>query len=62
VYVNGVEITAWSINNNPTQNADTAINSTSSHKIGNGTGGYYNGYLTEINFIDGSALDPIVFR
>jgi hypothetical protein len=61
VYVNGVEITAWSINSNPTQNADTAINSTSSHKIGNGTGGYYNGYMTEINFIDGQALTPSSF-
>jgi hypothetical protein len=61
VYVNGVEITAWSINGNPTQNADTAINSTSSHKIGNGTGGYYNGYLADINFVDGQALTPSSF-
>jgi hypothetical protein len=60
VYVNGVEITAWSINSNPTQNADTAINSTSSHKIGNGTGGYYNGYLAEINFIDGGTPSTAV--
>jgi hypothetical protein len=63
MYVNGVQITAFSSNTNPSQNADLLINSTSAHTIGRDTqqSTNFDGYLTEINFVDGQALDPSSF-
>jgi hypothetical protein len=64
VYINGFEITAWATNNAPTQNLDTAVNNTVAHNIGRNTrnsNAWFNGYMTEINFIDGSALTPSSF-
>jgi hypothetical protein len=64
VYVNGGQITAFNTTTNPSQNADLGINATNAHNIGRvnfGGGFYLNGYLTEINFIDGSALTPTSF-
>jgi hypothetical protein len=63
LYVNGIEVTVFSTRNNPTQNTDLGINQAAQHQIGQnaGFGAYFNGYLTEINFIDGSALDPTSF-
>ena len=61
IWVNGVRqaVTAAVY---PTLNYDTYINSTNAHQIGRvGTSGYFDGYLTEINFIDGQALDPSYF-
>ncbi len=63
VYVNGLQVTAFS--GTPiTQNSDTKINSAVSHQIGryNATASeYFDGYLTEVNFIDGQALTPSSF-
>jgi len=64
MYVNGVEITAFSTRNNPTLNADYGINQASQHDIGRSE--YTNstclgGYLAEVNFIDGLALTPASF-
>lgn len=64
MYVNGVEITAFTTRNNPTQNADYGINQASQHDIGRSE--YTNstclgGYLAEVNFIDGLALTPAYF-
>jgi hypothetical protein len=64
VYVNGVEITAWATNTPPPQNTDTAVNNNVAHNIGRNTrnsNDYLDGYLTEINLIDGQALDPSYF-
>ena len=64
LYVNGVEVTTFSTNTNPSPNADSRINSTVAHDIGrlNAGGGFYlNGYLADIHFIDGQALDPTSF-
>ena len=65
VYVNGQEVTAFGTSNNPTQNTDYAINQNIQHTIGRydlgGGGNYFNGYLTDINFIDGQALTPSSF-
>jgi len=64
VYVNGVEITAWSTNTPPPQNTDTAINNNVAHNIGRNTrnsNDYFDGYLAEVNFIDGQALAPTAF-
>ena len=59
-YVNGSQITAFSSTDYPTQNSTTTINSAVAHNIGAYTSSqqYFNGYMTEINFIDGQALDP----
>jgi hypothetical protein len=63
LYVNGVELTSFSTRNNPSQNADLGINQAALHEIGQngGFGVYFNGYMTEINFIDGQALTPNSF-
>ena len=61
LYVNGVQVTALGTATYPTQNADTTnFNTTSQHLLG---GGYVSldGYMTEVNFIDGQALDPTYF-
>jgi hypothetical protein len=61
IYVNGVQ-QAIASGTYPTQNADLQINATSQHEIGM-DGGYdeFNGYLADIHFIDGQALDPSSF-
>jgi hypothetical protein len=63
VYVNGVEITSFSGNTTPAQNyASGYINSANAHTIGQQNATYYfDGYLTEVNFIDGQALTPSSF-
>jgi len=61
VYVNGVQLTdAGGLGlNYPPQNTDTAINDTTIHYIGGTL--YFDGYLADIHFIDGQALDPTSF-
>ncbi|MFZ9343331.1 MAG: LamG-like jellyroll fold domain-containing protein, partial [Candidatus Nanopelagicaceae bacterium] len=62
LYVNGSEVTSFSARTNPSLNADYDISNTSSNTIGQSIGwGYFDGYLTEINFIDGQALTPSSF-
>jgi len=63
VYLNGSEITTFSTNNAPTQNLDTAVNYNGAHYIGtfSGSSNLFNGYMTEINLIDGSQLTPSSF-
>ena len=63
LYVNGTQITAFSTLNNPTQNLDYAVNQAAVHEIGRWTGASnpFDGYLEEINFIDGQALTPSSF-
>lgn len=48
----------------PTQNSDLPINSTSNHRIGNrgiSNDLHFDGYLSDIYFIDGQSLDPSNF-
>jgi hypothetical protein len=64
IYVNGVQVTSFSTAAYPTQNANGFINSNVAHGIGSfppALGSYFNGYQTEINFIDGQALTPSSF-
>lgn len=63
VWVNGSEITAWDTNATITQNLNwNGYNTTNQHNIGRYVaGGYYDGYQTEVNFIDGQALTPSSF-
>jgi hypothetical protein len=64
VYVNGNEITAFSTTNNLALNADSFVNNNIPHAIGIQAAAsptYLDGYLTEVNFIDGQALTPSSF-
>ncbi|RPJ31968.1 MAG: hypothetical protein EHM17_14540 [Verrucomicrobiaceae bacterium] len=62
LYVNGAQITDFATTNYPAQNSDLGINQAASHTIGTASGSYYlNGYLADIHFIDGQALDPTSF-
>jgi hypothetical protein len=61
VWVNNLQVTFTGTY--PSLNADTPFNTTNAMLIGNRTGAtqYFDGYLTEINFIDGQALTPSSF-
>jgi len=63
LYVNGSQVTLDGTYGYFAQNADTLVNSTNAHYIGQSgaSGLYMNGYMTEINFIDGQALTPSSF-
>jgi hypothetical protein len=63
VYINGSEITLTRSNDVALNATNSKVNSAVSHDIGgsNIEARWFNGYLTEINFIDGSALDPSSF-
>ncbi len=63
VYVNGVQQAGSMAFGDIPLNQDGIVNSTNAHAIGrrgNATN-YFDGYLTEINFIDGQALTPSSF-
>ena len=68
LYVNGVQETSFSETNYPSQNSDTGANGTYRHFIGgeggtsgNASGSFYDGYITEVNLVDGSQLLPTSF-
>ena len=68
MYVNGERITSFGTNANPSSGQDSFVNKTKLHAIGrfsiNGvvqTDGALNGYLAEVNLIDGQALTPADF-
>jgi hypothetical protein len=65
LYVNGVEATSFTTLNNPSQNTDLSVNRNASHtissRVGYGSDSYFDGYMSEVNFIDGQALTPSSF-
>jgi hypothetical protein len=64
MYVNGNEqsVTFTAFEGSYVQNRDSTVNSVTAHNIGRYvTGNYFDGYLAEVNFIDGTALDPTSF-
>lgn len=66
LYVNGVQVTAFSSSSYPTQNANyNFMYGGANNVIGGSWDGtssqYTNGYMTEVNFIDGQALTPSSF-
>ena len=62
LYVNGTQITNFSASSNASLNENSTINNTQVHTIGRvDTVYYYDGYVSEINFIDGQALTPSSF-
>ena len=64
IYVNGVQVTSFSTATYPAQNTSLNIANSVTYGIGvTGTANsqYFDGYMTEINFIDGQALTPSSF-
>ena len=62
IYVNGTQQTVTG--SYPTLNLETAINSTNVHNISRypyESNYFFNGYMAEINFVDGQALTPSSF-
>jgi hypothetical protein len=65
-YINGVQVTAFGTTIYPTLNSNFNFNSTVAHLIGaanvtSSISQFLDGYLEEINFIDGQALTPSSF-
>lgn len=63
LYVNGTEVTSFTRGTNLSLNTDYGINYNIIHYIGRDFFQpiYFDGYLTEVNFIDGQALTPNSF-
>ena len=61
LYINGEEVTSFSLRTNPALNYDTYTNSTLSHRFAEDYGYYSDFYLTEANLIDGQQLTPSDF-
>ena len=62
-YVNGTQVENFDTSTYPPQNTDTHVNNTGEHLIGNQnlTTRYFDGYMAEVNFVDGTALDETDF-
>jgi len=59
LYINGEQVTDFNTATYPSQNKEYAINQAKQHKIGQrprDTSEHFDGYLAEVNFIDGQAL------
>jgi len=62
IYINGTEQTSYSSRTNPSLNLDTNVNNTVLHRLGlQRYGSYWDGYMAEVHFIDGTALDASSF-
>ena len=62
IYVNGVEETSFSTDNEYSQNQSTSFNNSYPNYIGQkGTGDYFDGSMSHIHFIDGTAYQASTF-
>jgi len=66
IYINGTQVTAFSTASYPAQNYDPQINSAILHTIGAFYASatpteFFDGYMAEVNFVDGQALTPSSF-
>ena len=63
LYVNGVQETSFTNSSYPTQNYDCRLNNNIETFIGQSSSDnlYFNGYMAEFHFIDGTQLDPSSF-
>jgi len=64
IYINGTEETTFDSSSYPTQNRPSKFNTGIQHNIGNRvnpSASKYDGYIAEMNFIDGQALTPSSF-
>jgi hypothetical protein len=64
LWVNGSQVTDFETASYPSLNAEFHMNASEFHSISknaHSSAGYYDGYLAEVHFIDGTALDPTSF-
>jgi hypothetical protein len=66
LFINGVRETSFSTSSNPALNYDTGVNNNWEHSLCATTSiytrsSYFDGYVSELNFIDGQALDTSYF-
>ena len=63
IYVNGVRETSFSASDNPAQNTNGIINTAVNTLIGkySQSGVYFNGLLSHVHFVDGTAYDASTF-
>ena len=62
IYVNGVQETSFASRTNPSLNFETKVNNTVLHRLGlQRYGSYWDGYMAEVNFLDGLAYDASYF-
>lgn len=62
IYVNGVQVTSFGTSTGPSAAAWALNTASAATNIGFATGlVYFDGYMTEVNFIDGQALTPSSF-
>ena len=65
MYINGVQETSFAYRTNPSQNADLRMNINTQHNLGkngnNQTAECWDGYMSHVHFIDGTAYDASAF-
>ena len=64
IYVNGTQVTAFGTSTYPSLNYDADVSNNVAHYLGltsSNTSNPFDGYMTEVNFIDGQALTPSSF-
>ena len=61
IYVNGQQITSFGTASYMSQNTDTFFNATNLHIISYTGGGFFDGYMSHVNFTDGTAYDASPF-
>ena len=64
IYINGEQVTSFSVSTYPSLNYDSYVNASGyTFHVGTQTfdSPYYNGYMSDINFIDGQQLTPTDF-
>tara|TARA_Y100000356_G_scaffold65119_1_gene53372 strand:+ start:13738 stop:16140 length:2403 start_codon:yes stop_codon:yes gene_type:complete len=64
LYVNGEQVTTFDSESYPSQNTTWGWNGTQRHDLGRYAYGglyYFDGYMAEVNFVDGTALDASYF-
>jgi len=64
MYVNGSQVSDFDTESYPSSNQVIDLNSAVSHKLGmyaTGASEHFDGYLAEVNFVDGQALSPTDF-
>jgi hypothetical protein len=61
VYVNGIQRQISYTYNSMSQNFESEFNNSETHWLGTLGSQYFDGYMAEVHFIDGQALDPSYF-
>jgi len=61
LYVDGDEITSFQTSVDPSQDADILVGGADSYYVGSDSSNHFDGYLAEVNYVDGQALTPASF-